>query len=523
MLRAALACAAALCANDAKYLVVVAREAEIGYQQAAANLAKLRGGEVVAWSGEFEELEKLLTQRKPRYLALVLPPGAVDANLPRRLVPMLTGFDADPFVDCAWGIVTGASGDEAKRFVDRIAKASRDDLPPREFSATSVVVDECTKIGPRRERGAIERELERTDLWVTGKDAKWRDFVERERDGAEKCGLVEWGHCGDSQGIWLFSMYRNREKGEHWPYDPKRVGEDRKGEMPRLTALDLVDDVDLFPAVVVNGSCHSGVTRRTMVGPDIVSTFGDTGGLVRFFDIAPEQSFTLMAIRRGATGYIAPLAANNANRAGIEMWWIERGGVALGEVVRRTCDELVFGSTEGKLDFALFEDGAVPPEEAPMFADCVQRVLFGDPAFVPWRDEVPTSHRVKASAIEGGLKVEVAWSRLAEDPWVWQPWREERAGDELGRIYERLALESFPGGEAKVTVVEAFARRGKEKKPLALTARALVERDLFDKPVLHLEALGARKEMDARGLAGGPEELLAVFEVRFVGPKTRGG
>jgi hypothetical protein len=259
-----------------------------------------------------------------------------------------------------------------------------------------------------------------------------------------------------------------------------------------------------------------------MVGPDIVSTFGDTGGLVRFFDIAPEQSFALMAIRHGATGYVAPLAANNANRAAIEQWWIERGGVPLGEVVRRTYDELVLGSADGHLEFALYEDGAPPPVEAPMFDDCVQRVLFGDPAFVPWREEVATSHRVATAAIEGGVRVEIAWSRLAEDPWVWQPWREERSTQELGRIYERIALESFRGGEPEVRVVEAFARRGKERKRVALAARALVERDLSGAPVLHLEALGARKEMDARGTPNGPEELLATFEVRFVAPKTRG-
>lgn len=502
------------------YLVVVPERAEAGYSRAAERLAKARKAEVVRFDGTWLGLERLLLDREPRQLALVLPPDQIDANLPRRLVPVLARFDDDPFVDCRWGLITGADGAAAARFVERLLQAPAGEYPARRLSATSVSVDRCTKIGPSRETEGVARRLERTDLWITGRDPSWEEFVERERDEAEGCGLVEWGHCGDPQGIWLFSMERNRRRDEHWPFEPGKVGQDPGGEMPRLRARDLLEKVDLFPAVVVNGACHSGVTCRAMVGADIVSTFGDTGGVVRFFDIEPADSFALAAIAHGATGYLAPLGANNANRAALETWWIERGGVPLGEVVRRTYDELVLGSTRRVLEFEPYEDGAAPPEGAPMFDDCVDRVLFGDPALVPWKDVMPTSHRVRVKTAAGAATVEVEWTDLQRDPWVWDPWLEERPAEEQGRIYERIELAAFPPGEPRVRVVEAAAQHGGEWKPLTLAALALVERDPFDRPVLHLKAQGPRRAMDARGLPGGPSALRAVFEIRWAAPET---
>jgi hypothetical protein len=501
------------------YLVVLGG-GEKGHARAAEALAKAHAGEILRWQGDWQVLERELLTRKPRDLALVLPPESIDANLPRRLVPILARFDGDPFVDCAYGLITGADGEETERFVANILRAAKRELPKKSFSAVSAVLEECYRSGPEREAAPVARSLEANRLWLTGDDPDWREFLARERDLAEGVGLIEWGHCGDSQGIWLFSMYRNMDRAKHWPFDPARVGADPDEEMPRLGARDLAEGLELFPAVVINGACHAGVTRRTMVGPDIVSTFGDTGGVIRFFDIAPEDSFPLQAIRAGASAYIGCLAANNANRAALEEWWVRRGGVALGEVVRRTLDELVLADEDGELVLPLFEDGKPEPEGSPMFEDCAQRVLFGDPAFVPWKDVVPTSHAFEVRREGAGLVVRMRWEQLALDPWVWDPWRASFGGEEQGRLYERIELDEAPGGEPRVKVREAWALRGGEKRALALTPRALLERDRDGRAVLHLKASGRRADMDAVGVAGGPEALEAVFEVSFAQPTT---
>ena len=504
------------------YLVVLEGSlAGSGYERAARRLAQHRAGEVRVWEGDWGALEELLSRERPTWLALVLAPGSIDANLPRRLVPILTRFDEDPFVDCAFGIVTGATDDDAERFVHNVVRASKANLPLRRFEATSVVVDECRRIEGGARPGPVARALDTTSLWVTGKDPQWAPFLERHRGAARGSGYVEWGHCGDSQGIWLFSMYRNMERDKHWEYAPEKVGWDPSGEMPRMTPALLLTGVDLFPAVVVNGSCHSGVTRDTIVAADIVSTFGDTGGRVRFHPIAPHESFPLMAIAHGATAYIAPLAANNANRAAIEEWLILAGGTPLGQVMKRTYDELVMGSAQGVLSFELFRDGEPAPRESPMFHDTVQRVLFGDPAFLPWREPVATTHRVEVERVDGekgegaALRISVAWDRLADDPWVWDPWLERRdPRGARGRIYELIPLAQEPAGAPRVEVLEAFTIKGQGRTAIGLEAFALLERDLAGRPVLHLKASGRREDLDARGLEG-PDAARAVFAVRF--------
>ncbi len=502
-------------AEVSDYLVVLESSLSQGdYGRAASRLAEHRGGETWLWKGGWEELEKELLDRKPRYLALVLSPASIDANLPRRLVPLLTRFDEDPFVDCAFGIITGATGAEALSFVENILRAPEGELPARKFKAVAVTLDRCVRIPARPSDGSVGRVLESTELWMTGEQEGWKDFLAQHRRESQGAGLVEWGHCGDSQGIWLFSMYRNMDEEKHWKYAPEKVGWDPEAQMPRMTPMGLLEGVNLFPAVVINGSCHSAVTRDTVVGGDIVSTFGDTDGIVRFHPIEPEESFPLMAIRHGATAYIAPLAANNANRASLEEWWILEGGTPLGEVMKRTYDELVMGSAKHKLAFPLFVHGVREQHGAPMFDDTVHRVLFGDPAFVAWRDRVPTSHQVEVERTQAGLRIEVRWDLAQWDPWVWDPWRETRdPRGERGRIYERIPLEEEASLRPRSVAVEAFALRDGEWTPLELEATALLEIGLAGEPILHLKGSGARADMCPLG-SEGPEALRAVFQVR---------
>lgn len=502
------------------YLVALdASLAGTGYERAARRLSEARRGRVVTFDSD-EALAGHLRAERPAFLALVLAPAGIDANLPRRLVPRLASLDDDPFVDTAFGIITGTTGDDADRFVRNILRVSARDLPATMASVTSVSVPKCTRVGPRPEPVVRGRVLDTVDLWVTGADGGWRDFLEAQRAVQTGRGLVEWGHCGDPQGIWLFSMMRNRERERHWPFDPRRVGEDPRGEMPRLTPALLLRDVELHPAVVVNGSCHSAVTSRAMVGGDIVSTFGDTGGVVRWFDLRPGESFPLMAIRKGATAYIAPLAANNANRAALDLWWIARGGLPLGEVMRRSLDELVLGSRGGRLAFGLFEEGRPAPAESPMWADTVHRVLFGDPAHVPWKDAVPTSHEATVKRDGAVLMIRMVWTDLGRDPWVWDPWVEDRTARELGRMIEWIPLDGKPPGEPLAEIVEAVALRKGKPSPLSVTANGRIDVDPTGRHVLVLRVSGPRESMDSRGRRDGPDALDVTVRVRFAGAVT---
>ena len=506
-----------------RYLVVLESKLEKSeYEKAAQALAKGHQAELARWDGDWKKLEALLLDKQPAELALVLDPGSIDANLPRRLIPILARFDDDPFVDCAFGLITGASGADARKLVERALALQGKELPARKFDAISAVLDECMHLDETKERGSEGRELALERLWLTGKDKGWEKFLAQWRGKQAGAGLVEWGHCGDPQGIWLFSMYRNMEATKHWPFDPQKVGHDPEGEMPRLTPALLLDKVDLGGAIVDNGSCHSAVTRRAIVGPDIVSTFGDTGGKVVFFDIDPKDSFPLQAIAHGAGAYIGPLAANNATRVSIEEWLLCSGGLSVGEVMRRCYNELVMGAKTLPVAFALYEDGKPDPPEPPMFHSSFHRVLFGDPALVPWKERVRPSHDRTRVETDDAVELEITWKDPGNDPWLWDPWREEMSGPEGARIYERVELALPRQGEPKVEVLEAWSKLGKETSKLALQPDAKLERDPAGKPVLHLMLRGTRESMWPVDRKKMPEELGAKVRVRFGGAKTPG-
>ena len=510
--------------EHARYLVVLESKLEQSeYAQAAELLVQAHKAELARWDGDWTKLEALLLERKPAELALVLDPGTIDANLPRRLIPILTRFDDDPFVDCAFGLITGASGADAKKLVERDLALQGKELPARKLDAVSVVLDECMHLDERKERCAEGREMALESLWLTGKDKDWRKFLAQWRGRQAGAGLVEWGHCGDPQGIWLFSMYRNMDESKHWAFDPKKVGRDPEGEMPRLTPALLLQNVDLGGALVDNGSCHSAVTRRAMVGPDIVSTFGDTDGKVVFFDIDAQDSFPLQAIAHGAGAYIGPLAANNATRAAIEEWLLCSGGLSAGEVMRRCYDELVMGAKTLPLSFALYEDGQPDPPEPPMFQSSFHRVLFGDPALLPWKERVPSGHTCVRKENDEGVELEITWKDPGNDPWVWDPWREETAGGDGARMYECVELALQRTGEPRVEVLEASSKLGKESTRLQLTPTARLEKDPAGRLVLHLVLRGTRESMWPLDRKKMPEELHARVRVRFPdrAPNTR--
>jgi hypothetical protein len=506
-----------------RYLVVLESKLEHSdYEKAAQLLVKGHKAELAIWDGDWERLATLLLAKKPAELALVLDPGSIDANLPRRLIPILARFDDDPFVDCAFGLITGATGADARKLVERDLALAGHDLPAQKLVAVSVVLEQCMHLDQRPQRGAEGRELATESLWLTGTDKHWREFLAQWRGRQAGAGLLEWGHCGDPQGIWLFSMYRNMDAEKHWPFEPKEVGQDPAGEMPRLTPALLLEGVELGGAIVVNGSCHSAVTRRALVGPDIVSTFGDTGGKVVFFDLDPKDSFPLQAIAHGAGAYIGPLAANNANRAAIEEWWLRTGGVSVGETMRRCYDELVMGAKTLPVEFALFEDGKPDPPEPPMFQSSFHRVVFGDPALVPWKVPVRSGHEVEQKVLEDGLEFAIRWKDPGNDPWVWDPWREASGGPERGRIYERIELARETQGEPKVEILEAWTKLGKETTKLELVPAAHLERDPWGKSVLHLVLRGARERMTPLDRKLMPDELGAKVRVRFSGATTPG-
>jgi hypothetical protein len=84
------------------------------YHAAARRLAELRNGEIVAVNRErLPALLEIIKQKQPRYVALVVRPGDLDVNLARSFLKLSTQVDDDPFVDFAYGFITGETPEAA--------------------------------------------------------------------------------------------------------------------------------------------------------------------------------------------------------------------------------------------------------------------------------------------------------------------------------------------------------------------------------------------------------------------------
>jgi hypothetical protein len=196
--------------------------------------------------------------------------------------------------------------------------------------------------------------------------------------------VVSFSGCGDPEGIWLFDDHRNVERDKHWAYDPKKVGQDPKGEMPRITAR-MLRDVNLRGSVVFAGVCHIGSLRRVFVEGDIVSTFGRASGLTEY--LIPEgRSVAAAILDAGPAAYIAPVGPNHGYRSLVEAQEGFEKRLCLGDILRSTYDDIAL--TLGRPpELGLYTPGERDVDRGHIMASGgANRVLYGDPALAPFAD-----------------------------------------------------------------------------------------------------------------------------------------
>jgi hypothetical protein len=165
-------------------------------------------------------------------------------------------------------------------------------------------------------------------------------------------------------------------------HDPARVLRDldhpeMRGSLPDLASWDLGGKVVWF------STCHSGEPTRTAVWGDVVSTFGDTGRLVRFHDLGPGESLCTAILARAPAAFLAPVGPNHGWLALVERRRAVRERLSLGETIRRGQAEVALADRAyGGIPLVLQTEGrpeAAPPfEGAVMRENVLNRVLYGD-------------------------------------------------------------------------------------------------------------------------------------------------
>ncbi len=151
----------------------------------------------------------------------------------RRFLRFATTLDDDPFVDFAYGWITGETADEAVAFVKRIVKAHKAKWPERVVRASvggsqgaSQSIEGPYVVGPLSFPGRRLR-------FVAPEGGHGRDqaFIDEHLADVEGCGALLLGGHGM----------------------PSEIGSGPRAED--------VGRLDLYPAVAFNYACYTGVTH----------------------------------------------------------------------------------------------------------------------------------------------------------------------------------------------------------------------------------------------------------------------
>lgn len=426
-----LACALPCFAGD--YVVLTSVDSKDPYSAAASAMAEFRkAGTPVAFDpARPEAILPRLRELKPVHVAIVLRPEQLDINLARRMLSVASQVDSDPFVDFGYGFITGATAEDAKAFVANIVRASSMERP-RTVGEAVVWGGEGGCVASDRPYAAGTLRFASHHLAFRAPDGQHgRDqaFIDANLPSLAGRGAVMFG-------------------GHGMPWEI--------GTGPRA---EDVAKVNLFPAVVFNYACHTGVALKwhnEIWEADAVRHTIET--------IEAERSFALSVIKAGATGYVAYV---NPRPAGPELsidFQRVLAGASLGESRRADWAKIALGY------LGYGEKGIVPPEVVDgsrtarkgmdivrdlMLDGATGGILYGDPALRPFPPSTGSLPQTVESK-QDGKNLRVTLRVSAESAWVWccDPFRKDGDGMAM-KVCDRIELPAGFGGVATADVESA--------------------------------------------------------------------
>ncbi len=373
----AAAVAAALPSQQAPdYVVLAAFDAADAFDSAAQVLLKAHGAQLVRFDpADLEPVKKALIAAAPRHVALVMRPEQIEFAFARRFLQLATEVDDDPFVDFAFGYVTGRTAEDAvalaRRGTARKPRALRGEV--------AMVAGGCELSMVTKNPHVLRKDrLAALQLYCAGEKAfpdtgRDRAFLQKELKELADCDTVTFVGHG---------------------YPREVVGGPTFAE---LAGLDLAD------AVVLNVACYTGVTHRWFEEDY-------QAAVMRQREVPLGESFGLAVLHAGAVGYTAYVCPRPAGpELDTDLAALIADGCSLGDARRRDYDKTVLGFLgfgADRLQLEPVADGAKfsPQREAVrdiMLEGATGGVLFGDPAcvpFLPKKNESPVAIQVDAKA-----------------------------------------------------------------------------------------------------------------------------
>lgn len=298
-------------------------------------------------AGKVEEIAAIARKELPEFLWILTRPDRIDVNLHFDLLELLCALDEDPFIDCAFGYLTGANPKEAADFGRRLVKVQKETLP-RHFVEFGPAADRKTQFsGPSAH--ALARDWKHSNFF----HGPLEDLLKK-KESLKGAGIVRAGGHGM----------------------PDRIDDSLTGEELRA------HQIDFSPALYFSGPCYCGVTGAWY---DVQS------GAARRTVVDPMKSFALAVLESGASALFAGLDPDRGETCSqeIEHLWIH--GDALGHASKETYDGVVVALRLNKLRLRRYEDGKRldPDLVQTMICGGASRALFGDPTWRPFKAACP--------------------------------------------------------------------------------------------------------------------------------------
>ena len=470
------------------------------FRDVAAEIAGVhRAVSEVDWDGrEPSDLLAALRAHRPRNVLFVVLPEVLDVNLHRRILQASVTLDDDPFPDFAFGYFTARDGTALRALWKRTLALHAGKLRNEVWESTAVTSGkmrswtQAESIPPLAKAAGFQGS--QTYFAIVESDPSVRDFLPGALSRLERASVISLTGNGDPQGIWLFDGRRNLDRSKHWDFDPKRVGEDPEGVLPRITAAD-IRKLTLERPVVWSGTCHSGATHRVYVEGDIVSTFGRTTATT-VYAMPPDESLCLAFLDAGAAALLVPVASNHGMAVSREQLFALREGATLGEIIKATYDD-VFLQAQGQLRLTIQEEGARPSHrtEPIMQGGGANRILIGDPSLALFPKTPDTSRTVTVTRAEDALAIALVL-RKGFHADAWDMYGSDRARD--WRVYARVPLPDDLTDLAPATATVAV--RTPEGEPIPATLTRIVVEDDHGRRWLHVQANGRRSDLSDRAL-----------------------
>ncbi|WP_436717154.1 hypothetical protein U8335_09020 [Roseiconus lacunae] len=348
-------CEANAAAED--YLVVSLVEKGNAYDEASVVLARRHSCRAIR--GSVDQIEKLLPQfqsRQPSHVAFIVDPSDLDVNLAGKILQVATKVDDDPFVDFAYGFITGRTAESSLKLV-RASEPKTERKPPKivQFGVGGKMLPKSMKqasvlpVG----NGSIPMTVF-LSKGETDEDAD-RPFIRESLGSLKRSPVLLLASHGYPDGL---------------------VG--------GLKAAD-VDRLDQNGTIAVNIACYNGVTDRW---------FEDNwkSGKVSERRVAGGESMCLSMIDAGVAGYFASTCPRPAGPIPFgHSISICTQGLSLGEIMRRDLNRVVLAhllNSHDSIQVKPYSDGEVlavgRTPGAVVERMSVGGILVGDPAFVPF-------------------------------------------------------------------------------------------------------------------------------------------